>query len=131
LKSGIRPDLLAELHGNIYKLRCDHCEFKCDAFLDLNACPLCGGELVSSVVNFGDPLPKKDLEDSEWHSQRCDLFVVVGSSLVVYPAANMPEIALRSGAKLVIINQSDTRFDQVCHLRFKEAIGEVLPAAVA
>jgi NAD-dependent deacetylase len=116
LSSGIRPDLLAELHGNVTKLRCQGCGFKCDSFPDLGACPICGGRLVSSVVNFGDPLPKKEVEDSEWHSQHCDLFIVVGSSLVVYPAADMPKIAVESGAKLVIINQGDTPFDRLCHL---------------
>jgi len=131
LKSGIHPDLLAELHGNIFKLRCVHCGTKWDNFLDLRSCPGCEGRLVSSVVNFGDPMPEKEVKDSEWHSRHCDLFIVVGSSLVVYPAADMPKIALKSGAKLVIINQGETPFDSVCHLRFKESIGEVLPPAVA
>jgi len=131
LKSGINPDLLAELHGNIAKVRCRRCEFYLDRFDDQTACPLCGGELVSSVVNFGQSLPGKDLADSYEHSQNCDLFVAVGSSLVVYPAADMPRVTLQSGAKLVIINQGETPFDQHAHLRFSEAIGEVLPPAVA
>jgi len=131
LSSGIRPELLAELHGNVFKLRCTRCETKWDNFPDLNICPLCGGRLVSSVVNFGDPLPRKELEEAESHSRHCDLFIVAGSSLVVYPAAEMPRIALESGAKLVIINQGETPLDQLCHLRFKERIEEVLPPAVA
>jgi len=131
LKSGIHPDLLAELHGNVFKLKCVNCGTKWDNFPDMRSCPSCQGRLASSVVNFGDPMPAKEVKDSEGHSRRCDLFIVVGSSLVVYPAADMPKIALQSGAKLVIINQDETPFDQVCHLRFKESIGEVLPAAVA
>jgi NAD-dependent SIR2 family protein deacetylase len=131
LKSGINPDLLAELHGNVTKVRCDRCEFKMDRFEDTKECPLCGGKLVSSVVNFGQSLPTKDLAESYQHSQNCDLFVVVGSSLVVTPAADMPRVALQSGAQLVIINQGETPFDQHTHLRFSEAIGEVLPPAVA
>jgi len=131
LKSGIHPDLLAELHGNVFKLKCARCGTKWDNFPDMKSCPNCQGRLVSSVVNFGDPMPVKEVKDSEWHSRHCDLFIVVGSSLVVYPAADMPRIALRSGAKLVIINQGETPFDQVCHLRFKERLGEVLPAAAA
>ncbi len=131
--SGIRPELLAELHGNVFKLRCRSCGFKCDAFPDLKICPECGGELASSVVNFGDPLPLQELQLAEEHSRKADLFIVVGSSLVVYPAAEMPEIAARSGAKLVIINQGDVpaEFERRCHLRFRERIGEVLPPAVA
>jgi NAD-dependent deacetylase len=100
-----------------------------DKSLGIDICE-CGGRLVSSVVNFGDPLPQKDLEDSFQHSSYCDLFVVVGSSLVVSPANDMPRVALRSGARLVIINQGETPMDRSCHLRFEEKIGEVLPPAV-
>jgi NAD-dependent deacetylase len=135
LASGIRPELLAELHGNRTKLRCRNCGFKCDSFPDLisQPCPICQkGRLVSSVVNFGDPLPEEDWQKSEWHSRNSDLFIVVGSSLVVYPAADCPKIALESGAKLVIINQGDVplEFEKACHLRFREKIGDVLPPAI-
>ncbi len=131
LKSGIQPDLLAELHGNVAKLRCSRCEFLLDRFDDQTACPLCEAKLVSSVVDFGQSLPKKDLADSYRYSQDCDLFVVVGSSLVVTPAADMPRVALESGARLVIINRGETPLDKSAHLRFDEAIGEVLPPAIA
>ena len=130
LKAGIKPELLAELHGNLTKVRCTECEFKMDRVEGERECPLCGGRLVSTVVNFGQPLPAKDMSESYEHSQKCDLFIVVGSSLVVYPAADMPKVALQMGAKLVIINQGETPFDEYAHLRFSEAIGEVLPPAV-
>ncbi len=130
LKSGIKPELLAELHGNLTKVRCTECEFKMDRVEGESECPLCGGKLVSTVVNFGQSLPARDLAESYEHSQKCDLFVVVGSSLVVYPAADMPRVALQAGAKLVVINQGETPFDEQAHLRFTEAIGEVLPPAV-
>lgn len=130
LKSGIKPELIAELHGNIDKLRCENCETTTDASLDLKRCPHCGRNLVSSVVNFGQALPRKDLELSYHHSKKCDLLAVVGSSLVVTPAAYMPREALKAGAKLVIINKGETPFDPVCHLRFDERIGDVLPQAV-
>jgi NAD-dependent SIR2 family protein deacetylase len=129
LRSGIGPDLLAELHGNTNKLRCQRCQTQVDKSPGSEICS-CGGRLVSSVVNFGDPLPKRELEDSFRHSQQCDLFIVVGSSLVVSPANEMPRVALESGARLVIINQGGTPFDENCHLRFEEKTGEVLPAAV-
>jgi NAD-dependent SIR2 family protein deacetylase len=131
LKSGINPELLAELHGNITKLRCENCEATVDSSLNLNGCPHCGGKLVSSVVNFGQSLPRKDLGLSYHHSRKSDLFIVAGSSLVVTPAAYMPREALRAGAKLVIINRGETPFDSVCHLRFNEKIGDVLPQAVS
>ena len=129
LKSGISPDLLAELHGNMTKLRCTRCGKRVDQSEGGTRCG-CGGKLVSSVVNFGEPLPERDLRLSLEHSQRCDLFIVAGSSLVVTPAADMPLEALRSGAKLVIINQGETPFDHRASLRFNESIGEVLPKAV-
>ena len=130
LKSGIKPEILAELHGNLTRVRCVNCEFKMDRVEGERECPLCGGKLVSTVVDFGDSLPVKDLEESIEHSQKCDLFIAVGSSLVVYPAADMPRLALDRGAKLVIINQGETPYDGETHLRFTEQIGEVLPAAV-
>lgn len=130
LKSGIRPELLAELHGNITKLRCGWCEKTVDRSTGKTKCD-CGGPLGPSVVNFGQPLPQRDLFLSYEHSRKCDLFVVVGSSLVVTPAADMPREALQHGAKLVILNQGETPFDRYAHLRFFERIGDVLPKAVS
>jgi NAD-dependent SIR2 family protein deacetylase len=129
LRSGIRPELLAELHGNVIKLRCQRCQTQVDKSLGRDTCK-CGGRLISSVVNFGDPLPEKVLDDSFRHSSCCDLFIVVGSSLVVSPANDMPNVALKSGARLVIINKGEIPMDRSCHLRFEEKIGEVLPPAI-
>jgi NAD-dependent deacetylase len=130
LKSGILQELLAELHGNLTKIRCSRCEFTMDNFDDAVVCPVCGGKMKPSVVDFGQSLPRKDLDQAIQHSRDCDLFLVVGSSLVVTPAADMPRIALESGARLVIINQGETPLDNVAHLRFQEQIGQVLPPAV-
>jgi NAD-dependent deacetylase len=82
------------------------------------------------VVDFGESLPRKDLMLSYEHARKSDVSVVVGSSLVVTPAADMPHEALRSGAKLVIINQGETPFERAASLRFHERVGEVLPRAV-
>jgi NAD-dependent SIR2 family protein deacetylase len=130
LKSGIKPELLAELHGNLSRVRCLSCEFIMDRVEGERTCPVCGGKLKSTVVDFGDPLPVKDLRESIKHSTNCDLFLVIGSSLVVYPAADLPRLAVDRGAKLVIINQGETPYDNEAHLRFIEKIGEVLPPAV-
>ena len=129
LKSGIPPDLLAELHGNITRVRCKRCEKTFDRSAGKKTCD-CGGALVSSVVDFGQSLPRKDISLSYHHSSESDLFVVVGSSLVVTPAADMPAQAYKAGAKLVIINAEETPFDSVAHLRFHEKVGEVLPPIV-
>lgn len=129
LRSGIHPDLLAELHGNVTKLRCTRCETQVDKSAYMDRCS-CGGRLVSSVVNFGQPLPQKELADSYWHSRNCELFIVAGSSLVVTPAADMPRVALQSGDRLVIINKGETPLDRAALLRFEERTGEVLPPAV-
>jgi NAD-dependent deacetylase len=91
-------------------------------------CPYCEGRLISSIVNFGDPLPYDELEESIQHSENCDVFFVIGSSLVVTPAANMPGIAKKNGAKLIIINQGETPYDQVADVKFDGLIEEILPS---
>jgi NAD-dependent SIR2 family protein deacetylase len=129
LKSGIKPELLAELHGNISRVRCHRCGRTYDRALNLVRCG-CGGTLAKSVVDFGEALPERDLNQSYEHSRACDLFVVLGSSLVVTPAADMPREALLARAKLVIVNQGETPFDPYASLRFQEKIGDVFPRAV-
>ena len=131
LRSGIDPERLAELHGNVTQLRCRDCEFLMDNAGSPIPCPLCGGRMISSVVNFGDALPKRVFEEAYRHARRADLFLVIGSSLVVMPAAEMPRVALQSGARLMIINQGETPLDREAHLCFDEPISAVLPPAVA
>ena len=93
-------------------------------------CPNCEGRLISSIVNFGDPLPRDELEESIRRSQSSDVFFVIGSSLVVTPAANMPGYAWRNGAKLIILNQGETPYDDEADLRFSDLIEDVLPKIV-
>jgi NAD-dependent SIR2 family protein deacetylase len=148
--SGIRPELLAELHGNGHLLRC----LRCDARMPREsvgwdparfgagyrtdrprrgqpACPRCRGRLISSVVNFGDPLPERDLEAARLHAERCDVMLALGSSLVVNPAAGLVGTALAHGARVVLINRGETPYDDEVQLRVDAGIGEVLPSAVA
>jgi NAD-dependent protein deacetylase/lipoamidase len=148
-RSGIRPELLAELHGNGTLMRCLGCdrlytrqEVGWDTYrwgpgyrtqkpiLGQPACAVCGGRLISSVVNFGDPLPHKELALAERHARRCDLMLVLGSSLVVTPAASLVGLALRSGARVVLANQGKTPYDEAVALRVWTGIGEVIPPAV-
>jgi NAD-dependent SIR2 family protein deacetylase len=129
MKSGIHPELLAELHGNMTQLRCNRCGQTADKSSGQSLCG-CGGRLGPSVVDFGQPLPERDLMLSFKHSRKCDLFLVLGSSLVVSPASDMPKEALRAEAKLVIVNKGETPFDPFAHLRFHESIGKVMSRAV-
>jgi len=148
-KSGIPFDMLAELHGNLYFMKCLACGKKLtfeEAGWDKKKlgpgyrtgrirktqpnCPNCEGRLISSIVNFGDPLPMDELEESMRRSQSSDVFFVIGSSLVVTPAANMPGYAWRNGAKLIILNEGETPYDDEADLRFFDQIGEVLPKIV-
>ncbi|HEX8146561.1 MAG TPA: Sir2 family NAD-dependent protein deacetylase [Pyrinomonadaceae bacterium] len=147
--SGIRPELLAELHGNGQLMRCLACdrlhtrqEVGWDAgrwgpgyrtqkpVAGQPVCPACGGRLISSVVNFGDPLPGKELTLAAEHASRCDLMLVLGSSLVVNPAASLVGLAIRRGARVVLVNRGETPYDEAVALRLWEGIGEVLPPAV-
>ena len=94
------------------------------------ACAACGGRLVSSVVNFGDPLPERALTLAGRHAQRCDLMLVLGSSLVVQPAASLVGLALESGARVALVNQGETPYDDAVTLRVWTGIGDVLPPVV-
>ncbi len=149
VKSGIPFDKLAELHGNHYFMKCLECGSKLtfeEAKWDKKKwgqgyrtdqvrnnqpeCPNCNGRIISSIVNFGDPLPLDELEESMRMSESADIFFVIGSSLVVNPAASMPGIAWRNGAKLIILNKGETPYDSEADLRFFDQIGDVLPNIV-
>jgi NAD-dependent deacetylase len=93
-------------------------------------CATCGGRLISSVVNFGDPLPETELMHANHHVRRCDLMLVLGSSLMVQPAASLVGQALRSGAQVVLVNRGKTPYDRAATLRVWAGIGEVIPPAV-
>ncbi|MHA1786533.1 MAG: SIR2 family NAD-dependent protein deacylase [Candidatus Helarchaeota archaeon] len=145
LKSGIQLNMIAELHGNTELMRC----LECDARMSFKEagwdkriwgngyrtdpirrgqpkCPRCGGRIINSIVNFGDSLPERELKEAMKHSANCDVFLVIGSSLVVTPAANMPQIALENGAKLIILNQGKTHFDPLADIRLWGKAGETM-----
>lgn len=148
-RSGISTELLAELHGNGQLMRCTSCDrqyTKQEVGWDNDkwgygyrtqhpvkgqpVCPACEGRLVSTVVNFGDSLPEKELMLAARHARACDVMLVLGSSLVVNPAASLVGLALREGARVILINQGRTPYDEVVTLRVSEGIGDVLPPAV-
>jgi len=148
-RSGISPDSLAELHGNGQLMRCQGCErlyTRQEVAWDTGRwgpgyrthkpvpgqpeCANCGGRLISSVVNFGDPLPETELTAADHHARRCDLMLVLGSSLMVQPAASLVGLALRSGARVVLVNRGKTPYDRTATLRVWAGIGAVIPPAV-
>jgi mono-ADP-ribosyltransferase sirtuin 6 len=148
-RSGIDPEILAELHGNGHLMRCLACDCQYErqavgwdsrkwgpGYRTQNpvagqpACPDCGGRLISSVVNFGDPLPEKEFMLAAEHARRSDLMLVLGSSLVVNPAASLVGLALRNGARAVLVNQGETPYDEVVNLLVHASIGDVIPPAV-
>ena len=134
-RAGSSAELIVELHGNAHLVSCLACEAQYErAAIHRRVesgesdppCERCGGQLKPATVSFGQPLPREAIERAERATRACDLFMVVGSSLVVYPAAGLPELALRSGAPLAIINTSETHLDRHAAVRFQAPAGEVL-----
>jgi NAD-dependent deacetylase len=93
-------------------------------------CPDCGGILKSATISFGENLVPKDLARSQAAAARADVFVAVGTSLGVYPAAGLPDLALANGARLVILNAQPTPFDSAAAAVIRDRLGEALPAIV-
>jgi len=138
-KAGVPEDKVFELHGNMKRAVCLDCrsrypfeeiKVRLDAGEDIPACPNCGGTLKPDVVMFGEQLPYKVLEEADRRSRAADVFIVVGSTLVVYPAAYMPQYAVESGARLVIINLGDTPMDREASVLISARAGETMTAIV-
>ena len=89
-------------------------------------CPSCGGFIKTATVSFGQAMPEDAMARAEALALRCDLFLAIGSSLVVWPAAGFPLMAKRNGARLVIINREATEFDSAADLVVRQDIGTVL-----
>lgn len=124
-----------ELHGTARKVRCLTCaeEFAADPwvrqFLETGAvpdCPKCGGLLKHATISFGQALDEETLAAARGMSGQCDLFLAIGSSLVVHPAAALPAFAKDCGARLVIINRDPTPLDALADLVIHEPIGATL-----
>ena len=136
-KAGSSPERIVELHGNAHGVRCLGCgeryertavHARVEAGEEEPPCLRCGGILKPTTVSFGESLPVEAVERAERASRACDLFVVVGSSLVVYPAAGFPELALRGGADLVIVNATETHLDPYAALVLREKAGVIFSA---
>ena len=134
--SGIAPEHVIELHGNTSYALCLDCGMR----YELNwvrekfrngdeqapDCVECGGHIKTATISFGQAMPEREMQRAEQLTLDCDLFLAIGSSLVVWPAAGFPLMAKRNGARLVIINREGTDFDEMADLVVREDIGTVL-----
>lgn len=137
--SGISEDRVIEIHGNTRYAKCLDCGQRAE-LNDIRAyfqargvppgCAACGGILKTATISFGQAMPEQEMQRADAATRACDLFLVLGSSLVVYPAAGFPVLAKRSGAQLVIINRDPTSQDIDADLVLHTEIGPVLRTAV-
>jgi NAD-dependent deacetylase len=136
--SGIPDDKVIELHGNASYATCLECGLRheLDALRPgfeigaLPACRACNGIVKVATVSFGQPMPEAAMRRAQAETLACDLFIVLGSSLVVYPAAAFPPAAKRNGATLAIVNREPTDQDEIADLVINAEIGPVLAEAV-
>lgn len=133
--AGVPEDQVIELHGNASYAKCLSCEqFVTLAQIEseyrqsgkVGPCAACGGIVKTATISFGQMMPEEPMRRAEKETLACDLFIVLGSSLTVYPAAGFPIMAQQQGAKLVIVNQQPTELDAIADLVIHAGIGELL-----
>lgn len=136
--SGIPEGKVVELHGNATYAHCLECgaRYGIDALRgaferdgDVPDCAACGGLVKTATVSFGQAMPEEAMRRAEAETLAADLFLVLGSSLVVYPAAGFPALAKRNGARLAIVNNEPTGLDRIADLVVRRGIGEAMGAA--
>lgn len=137
-QTGLPDDKVIELHGSTCRIRCMHCskissiheaKKRLDAGDYAPECE-CGGYLKPDTISFGQAMPTEKVEQAAILSKNSNFFMVVGSTLIVQPAAHMPVYAKNSGAFLAIINLSETPCDSICNVRIHGKAGEVLPKII-
>ncbi|WP_293676830.1 Sir2 family NAD-dependent protein deacetylase [uncultured Phenylobacterium sp.] len=135
--SGVPAHQVIELHGNASYATCLDCTLRHDlndlkslwqATGDLPACRDCGGIVKTATISFGQAMPLEPMARAQAETMACDLFLVLGSSLVVYPAAGFPVMAKRNGAVLAIVNREETELDGYADLVLHDEIGPVMTA---
>jgi|SRR5580658_4843791 NAD-dependent deacetylase len=138
--SGLAEEQVIELHGNSTYARCLDCAGRHEieplrlAFERNEVAPrcgACGGIVKTATVSFGQSMPEEAMRRAEAETRAAELFIVLGSSLVVYPAAGFPELAKHGGARLAIVNREPTPLDALADLVLNGAIGQTLGAAVS
>ena len=138
-RSGIPHEKVIELHGNSTYAHCLDCGQRMELeevrkiFENnetLPVCDQCNGIIKTATISFGQAMPMAEMQMAEKETLACDLFMAMGSSLVVYPAAGFPELAKRNGARLVILNRDPTPLDGIADLVLNAEIGATLSAVV-
>jgi NAD-dependent deacetylase len=138
--SGVPDERVIELHGNATYARCLDCGRRYEiaairaVFADketLPVCKECAGIIKTATISFGQAMPEQEMIRAEQETLACDLFIAIGSSLVVYPAAGFPQAAKRAGAKLVILNRDATDQDAFADLVLNEEIGPTLSQVIS
>jgi NAD-dependent deacetylase len=138
-KAGSSPEKVIEIHGTAFLVTCLSCgkvyerdviEVRLAAGDTLPACDACRGILKPATISFGQAMPREAMEESLRLAETCDLCLVLGSSLVVYPAASVPARAKESGARLLIVNRDPTPLDDLADLVIRDSVGEALPKMV-
>jgi NAD-dependent deacetylase len=138
-RAGSSPELLIEIHGTLFQVECLGCRARTsmdDALARVAAgeedppCLECGGILKSATISFGQAMDPTTLRAATVAAAGCDLLLAVGTSLTVFPAAGLVDVALSAGARLVIVNASPTQYDRAADVVLREPIGEVLPELV-
>lgn len=133
--SGVPADRVIELHGNGTFAKCLDCGTRHElaevkAIFDAQdgppACKWCNGMVKSATVSFGQAMPEAEMQRAQEATLGCDLFIAIGSSLQVYPAAGFPILAKRNGAKLIILNREPTELDAIADLVINAEIGATL-----
>jgi NAD-dependent deacetylase len=135
-RAGLPPELLIEIHGNVREARCLDCRATMSfaevrAIIDATDAPPqcgCGGPIKAAMISFGERLPEDAVREAWASASEADLFLVIGSSLQVQPAAGLPLQAKRSGARLAIVNRDATRVDSLADLLVRGSIGAVFTA---
>jgi len=138
-RAGLPGERVIELHGNATRTRCLECGAAytrdevhewLQAGDEIPACRRCGGVVKPTTVLFGEAMPAREMQEAERRSRAADLFVVLGSSLVVYPAAYMPAHAKHAGATLAIVNLEATPLDAQADLVIRDKAGAVMAAVL-
>ena len=138
--AGQSDDIVVEIHGNVREAKGMSCGWRGPMAETLDrvrageedpGCVDCGGILKSATISFGENLVAEDLERAQLAASAATLFLALGTSLGVYPAAALPEIALRAGARLVIFNAEETPFDGLADVVLRDQLGAVLPELAA